>query len=52
MPIAHLNCVRAFAGNTIASSADTAFDTEDFNEKDFLAHVRAQSGNIELVMNW
>ncbi|KAI0090021.1 histidine kinase [Irpex rosettiformis] len=49
---AHLNCVRAFAGHTVAGSAETAFDTEDFNEKDFLARLHIKSGNLELVMNW
>lgn len=49
---AHLNCIKAYAGQTLASSAETAFNNEDFNEAEFLAHMRARSGNIELVMNW
>ncbi|KAI0700426.1 histidine kinase [Cytidiella melzeri] len=49
---AHLICTRAYAGQTVASSAETAFDTEDFNEQEFLARVQLTSGNVELVMNW
>ena len=48
----HLNVIRAFAGQTVARSADTAFDTEDYNEKEYVARIETQSGNKELVMNW
>lgn len=36
----------------MTGSAEVAFDTEDYNDADFLAQVQVQSGNIELVMNW
>ncbi|GJE87861.1 histidine kinase [Phanerochaete sordida] len=49
---AHLNIVRAYAGQTIASSSDTIFDTDEFSEKEFLAISEAQSGNYVLAMNW
>lgn len=52
IPSAQLNCIRAFAGHTMTGSAEVAFDTEEYNDADFLAQVQVQSGNIELVMNW
>lgn len=48
----HLNIVRAYAGQTHATTAETVFDTDDFNEREYLAMVRAQSGNFVLTMNW
>ncbi len=36
----------------MTGSAEVAFNTEDYNDTEFLAQVQVQSGNIELVMNW
>ncbi|KAJ3724256.1 hypothetical protein DFJ43DRAFT_1157787 [Lentinula guzmanii] len=47
-----LNCIRALGGYTLATSAETAFDTETFKERDYLEKVKADSGNEELVLNW
>ncbi|KAI0793300.1 histidine kinase [Abortiporus biennis] len=47
-----LNCIRALAGNTFATSAETAFDTETFNEVEFLQAVQEKAGNIAVTMNW
>ncbi|KAF9072703.1 dual-domain HisK/Mak2 protein kinase [Rhodocollybia butyracea] len=47
-----LNAIRAIGGFTVATSAETAFDTETFKERDYLQQVKAQSGNIDLVLNW
>lgn len=49
---AHLNIVRAYAGVTVASSPETIFDTDEFNEQDYLAQTEVQSGNLPLTMNW
>ncbi|KAJ3802608.1 hypothetical protein GGU11DRAFT_813370 [Lentinula aff. detonsa] len=37
-------------GYTLATSAETAFDTETFKERDYLEKVKADSGNEELVV--
>ncbi|KAJ3761553.1 dual-domain HisK/Mak2 protein kinase [Lentinula raphanica] len=47
-----LNCIRALGGYTLATSAETAFDTETFKEREYLEKVKAHSGNEELVLNW
>ena len=49
---AHLNVVRAYAGLTVATSADTVFDTEDLSERDYLEQSEVQLGNTILTMNW
>jgi hypothetical protein len=51
-PLGHLNCARAYAGQTLCTSAETVFDTEDFNEKEYLQSAQEQSGNLPLTMNW
>ena len=48
---AHLNCIRAYAGYTFATSAETVFDTSEFNEFEFLK-LAEQSGNVTLAMQW
>ncbi|TRM62878.1 histidine kinase [Schizophyllum amplum] len=47
-----LNLIRALGGYTYAHTADTAFDTEDFIEAEYMNQVRRNSGNLEMVMNW
>ncbi|KAL1747326.1 histidine kinase [Schizophyllum fasciatum] len=47
-----LNLVRALGGYTYAHNAETAFDTEDFNEHEYITEITRTSGNIEMVMNW
>ena len=47
-----LNLIRALGGYTYAHSAETAFDTEDFNEHEYITEITRTSGNIEMVMNW
>ncbi|KAJ7293811.1 dual-domain HisK/Mak2 protein kinase [Mycena rebaudengoi] len=47
-----LNCVRAMAGHTIANSAATAFDTETFQESEYILYIHATSGNVPLALNW
>ncbi|KAL0581381.1 Chk1 protein kinase [Marasmius crinis-equi] len=47
-----LNCIRALGGYTFATSPSTAFDTEGFNEADYVHGLEATTGNIPLVMNW
>ncbi|KAI0809255.1 histidine kinase [Irpex lacteus] len=37
---AQLNCIRAFAGHTMTGSAEVAFNTEDYNDTEFLAQVQ------------
>lgn len=51
MPVAHLNCIRAYAGYTYASTPETVFDTIDFSEQDFLK-LAESSGNVTLAMQW
>lgn len=48
----HLNCIKALAGYTEASSAETAFDTATFCEREYLEQVAVRSGNLPVVMNW
>ncbi|TFY83386.1 hypothetical protein EWM64_g624 [Hericium alpestre] len=50
--IALLNCIRALGGYTLVTSAETIYDTDTFNEAEYLAHISRFSGNIGLVMNW
>lgn len=50
--LAQLNCIRALAGGTYATSAETAFDTDTFNERDYLEAIRQRSGNLPVIMNW
>ncbi|GBE78499.1 histidine kinase [Sparassis crispa] len=47
-----LNCIRALGGFTIAQSAETAFDTETYNEREYLREVEAKCGNFDVTMNW
>ena len=47
-----LNCIRALAGYTDASSPDTALDTATFCEREYLQQIVARSGNLPVVMNW
>ncbi|KAI0078477.1 histidine kinase [Panus rudis PR-1116 ss-1] len=47
-----LNCIRALAGCTHARSADTAFDTDDFNEREYLQLISRKSGNLPVALNW
>ena len=46
-----LNCIRALGGYTIATSAETAFDTETFKEAEYLAKKDANH-QIRVSMNW
>ncbi|EEB98116.1 hypothetical protein MPER_02433, partial [Moniliophthora perniciosa FA553] len=39
-------------GYTVATSAETAFDTDGFTEAEYIEHVKATSGNLPLVFNW
>ncbi|KAK0481591.1 hypothetical protein IW261DRAFT_1550690 [Armillaria novae-zelandiae] len=39
-------------GYTYARSADTAFDTDAFNEAEYLTQLREQSGNPTLAFSW
>ncbi|PSR71493.1 hypothetical protein PHLCEN_2v12633 [Hermanssonia centrifuga] len=43
--------IQSYAGHTSATSAETAFDTDDFNEREFLTLTEARSGNLQLAMN-
>ncbi|KAF7319894.1 Histidine kinase [Mycena kentingensis (nom. inval.)] len=52
LAMGNLNCIRALAGATIATSAATAFDTDTFVESDYYSHVHATSGNLPLALNW
>ncbi|KAK0208888.1 hypothetical protein DFS33DRAFT_1254916 [Desarmillaria ectypa] len=47
-----LNVIRALGGYTYARSADTAFDTDAFNEAEYLMQLREQSGNPALAFSW
>ncbi|KZT06226.1 histidine kinase [Laetiporus sulphureus 93-53] len=47
-----LNCIRAIGGYTYAYDADTVFDTEGFDEKQFLEVAAQTSGNFEGAMGW
>ncbi|OCH84424.1 histidine kinase [Obba rivulosa] len=47
-----LNCIRAIGGFTIADTADAAFDTGSFIERDYIAQVEATSNNFMIAMNW
>lgn len=47
-----VNLIRALAGYTIAHSAETAFDTEDFVESKYLESMTKKSGNLPLFLNW
>ncbi|KAK0233760.1 dual-domain HisK/Mak2 protein kinase [Armillaria fumosa] len=47
-----LNVIRALGGYTYARSADTAFDTDAFNETEYLTQLREQSGNPALAFSW
>ncbi|KAH8086606.1 histidine kinase [Cristinia sonorae] len=49
---AHLNCIRALAGYTDTTSAETAFDTATFCEREYLLGIAERSGNLPVVMNW
>ncbi|KAL0950689.1 hypothetical protein HGRIS_007467 [Hohenbuehelia grisea] len=47
-----LNCIRVLGGFTYTVTAETAFDTETFKEKEYLEGVRKSTGNLPLIMNW
>ncbi|KAF8746288.1 hypothetical protein AX14_000082 [Amanita brunnescens Koide BX004] len=47
-----LNCIRALSGQSFGTTAETAFDTDSFVEKEYISNVRDQTGDIELAMNW
>lgn len=52
-----LMLIRAISGNTVhysstAPSASILFDTESFNEQDYLQHVLLTSNNPPLVLGW
>ncbi|KAJ8091390.1 Chk1 protein kinase [Marasmius tenuissimus] len=47
-----LNCIRALGGYTFGNSARTAFDTETFNESEYLQEIESAPGNLPLVLNW
>lgn len=47
-----LNCIRALGGYTSAVSAETIFDTDNFKEDEYLAHIETKSGNPRLALNW
>ncbi|KAI3615522.1 histidine kinase [Moniliophthora roreri] len=46
-----LNCIRAVGGYTVATSAETAFDTDGFIEAEYIEHAKATSGNLPLAYN-
>lgn len=46
------NLVRLLGGYTHASSAQTAFNTDTFNEQSYLTGIEATSGNIALALSW
>ncbi|OBZ79765.1 Peroxide stress-activated histidine kinase mak2 [Grifola frondosa] len=46
-----LNCIRAMGGFTLARSAETAFDTANFKESEYLAEIEAE-GNLAVALNW
>jgi len=50
--VAVLNCIRVLGGYTRAESAETVFDTDDFNEKKYVEYIHSSSGNISLALNW
>lgn len=52
LAIGILNLVRLLRGYTHASSAQTAFNTDTFNEQNYLAEIQATSGNLTLILNW
>lgn len=45
-------CIRVLGGYTRAESAETVFDTDDFNEKKYVEYIHSSSGNISLAFNW
>jgi hypothetical protein len=47
-----VNLVRLLGGYTHTSSAQTAFNTDTFNEQNYVAGIEATSGNLMLVLNW
>jgi hypothetical protein len=47
-----LNLVRLLGGHTRASSAQTAFNTDTFNEQNYSAKIPAICGNPLLTLNW
>jgi len=47
-----LNCIRALGGYTIAKSASSIFDTDNFKDSDYIAHVLRTSGNVPLALGW
>jgi hypothetical protein len=47
-----LNLIRLLGGYTHTSSAQTAFNTDTFNEQNYLAKIQATSGNLALTLNW
>lgn len=47
-----LNCIRALSGQSYGTTAETAFDTDSFVEKEYFSNIRDKTGDIELAMNW
>lgn len=47
-----LNCIRAMAGYTDGGSAHHAFDTDSFNEEDYLSATKLTVGNADVAFNW
>lgn len=46
-----LNLIRALGGHTFSQSVNTAFDTEDFKEIEYVAHIKAHAGNVQACLN-
>ncbi|KAK7694195.1 hypothetical protein QCA50_001375 [Cerrena zonata] len=49
---AQLNLIRALSGVTFAQNAETAFDTPNFIESEYLARLQSKTGNLPVTMNW
>ena len=46
-----LNCIRAIGGYTVAGTPETAFDTEGFNEAEYLVQLESVE-QLRVAMNW
>lgn len=47
-----VNLIRVLGGYTNSSGAETAFDTEVFKDKDYVAYIERKSGSLALTLNW
>ena len=47
-----MNCVRALGGYTYAESPAAAFDTETFNENEYLTRVSEICGTPDVALSW